>query len=117
MCHADVAPIPFHVNVPVSKGIFPRLATTHTCRNFTKIQEWAKAHTVGEWNFNLTREEAQQVISTASFDQSPDEDIEFLYPKFPGVSWFKYWKEHPDEAEQQRQKFGLDENGQPVDAL
>ncbi|GAB7336039.1 hypothetical protein MBLNU13_g08855t1 [Cladosporium sp. NU13] len=115
MCHADVAPIPFHVNVPVSKGIFPRLATTHTCRNFTKIQEWARDRTIGEWEFSLTKEKAQSVIKSAGFDQSPDEDIEFLYPKFPGVSWFKYWKSHPKEAEAERQRLGTDEFGQLVD--
>lgn len=115
MCHADVAAIPFHVNVPVSKGIFPRLATTHTCRNFTKIQEWARDHTIGEWEFSLTKERAQSVIKSAGFDQSPDEDIEFLYPKFPGVSWFKYWKSHPQEAEAERQRLGTDEFGRLVD--
>ncbi|KAL1963164.1 hypothetical protein VTN77DRAFT_8597 [Rasamsonia byssochlamydoides] len=84
MCHADVAPIPFHVNVPANQGIFPRLATTHTCRNFTKIQEWAKAHQAGRWNFSVTKEEAAEIIRTAADDQSPWEDIEFLWPHFPG---------------------------------
>ncbi|KAL1988632.1 hypothetical protein VTN96DRAFT_8332 [Rasamsonia emersonii] len=93
MCHADVAPIPFHVNVPASKGIFPRLATTHTCRNFTKIQEWAKAHHAGRWDFNLTPEQAEEIIQTAGFDQSPWEDVEFLWELFPGNTFFRHWRE------------------------
>ncbi|OJJ42509.1 hypothetical protein ASPZODRAFT_76693 [Penicilliopsis zonata CBS 506.65] len=94
MCHADVAPISFHINVPVSSGIFPRLATTHTCRNFTKVQEWARDHKAGEWNFSVSPEEAEQIIRTAGFDQSPLEDIEFLWPSFPGNTFFKHWQEN-----------------------
>ncbi|PVH76895.1 hypothetical protein DL98DRAFT_550845 [Cadophora sp. DSE1049] len=77
-----ISPVSFHVNVPKSTGIFPRLATTHTCRNFTKIQEWAKEHSAGEFKF------------LAGFDQSPEEDIEFLYDMFPGNKFFKHWREH-----------------------
>ncbi|BAE62512.1 unnamed protein product [Aspergillus oryzae RIB40] len=95
MCHADVSPIPFHINVPARKGIFPRLATTHTCRNFTKIQEWARERFAGEWRVELEPEEAQYVIDTAGFSQDPEEDIQFLYELFPGDKFFKYWREHP----------------------
>lgn len=94
MCHADVSPIPFHINVPANTGIFPRLATTHTCRNFTKIQEWSKEHWAGEWDFKLNKEKAQQIIEASGFDNSPEEEIEFLYKLFPGNKWFKYWREH-----------------------
>ena len=104
MCHADVSPISWHVNVPARKGIFPRLATTHTCRNFTKIQEWSREHFAGAWNYNITQDEAREIIRTAGFDQSPEEDIEFLYEQFPGDTWFRYWREHPKEAEEARKK-------------
>ncbi|PYI07694.1 hypothetical protein BO78DRAFT_366516 [Aspergillus sclerotiicarbonarius CBS 121057] len=94
MCHADVSPISFHVNVPAKTGIFPRLATTHTCRNFTKIQDWARHHEAGNWNFSLTRDEADEIVRTAGFDQSPLEDIEFLWELFPGNTFFKHWQEN-----------------------
>ncbi|KAH6721311.1 hypothetical protein BKA61DRAFT_567908 [Leptodontidium sp. MPI-SDFR-AT-0119] len=94
MCHADISPIPFHVNVPKSSGIFPRLATTHTCRNFTKIQEWSKEHSAGEFKFLLNEDEARETTETAGFDQSPEEDIEFLYGMFPGNKFFRHWREH-----------------------
>ncbi|KAL0937293.1 uncharacterized protein CTRU02_207024 [Colletotrichum truncatum] len=94
MCHSDVSPIPFHVNVPANIGIFPRLATTHTCRNFTKIQEWAKDRWAGDWDFNVNETKAQELIEASGFDNSPEEDIQFLWRLFPGNKWFKYWREH-----------------------
>ncbi|KAL4899979.1 hypothetical protein BDW74DRAFT_171071 [Aspergillus multicolor] len=94
MCHADISPIPFHVNVPASKGIFPRLATTHTCRNFTKIQEWARERFAGVWEVELEPEDAQRITETAGFSQDPEEDIQFLYELFPGNTFFEYWREH-----------------------
>jgi hypothetical protein len=97
MCHADVAPIPFHVNVPANFGIFPRLATTHTCRDFSKIQQWARDHSAGEWDFNVNPEKAQEIIDASGFDNSPEEDIQFLWRLFPGNLWFKYWRDHPLE--------------------
>jgi hypothetical protein len=101
MCHADISPIPFHVNMPKSSGVFPRLATIHTCRNFTKVQEWAKEHMAGDFKFLLEPEEAQHIIETAGFDQRPEEDIEFLYNSFPGNKFFEHWREHDvcDEGE------------------
>ncbi|KAF2771673.1 hypothetical protein EJ03DRAFT_308444 [Teratosphaeria nubilosa] len=104
MCHADVSPISFHINVPASTGIFPRLATTHTCRNFEKIQDWAKAHRARNWSFELSPEEVDRVIEAAGFDQSPLEDIEFLYDLFPGNTLFTYWREHSAEAEAARKR-------------
>ncbi|KAJ5726232.1 uncharacterized protein N7483_007589 [Penicillium malachiteum] len=95
MCHADVAPVSFHINIPASTGIFPRLATTHTCRNFTKIQDWARNQQAGDWNFSVTPLEAEEIIRTAGFDQSPLEDIQFLWPHFPGNKFFKHWQENP----------------------
>ncbi|KAJ0109998.1 uncharacterized protein J7T55_014800 [Diaporthe amygdali] len=96
MCHADVAPIPFHVNVPDKKGIFPRLATTHTCRNFDRIQQWAKDNWAGAWDFNLNPEKADEIIAASGFDNGPEEDIEFLWELFPGNPYFKHWREHTD---------------------
>ena len=94
MCHADVSPIPFHVNIPKAAGIFPRLATTHTCRDFGKIQQWAVDHSAGNWNFTLEPEQAKEIVETAGFDQSPEEDIQGLWALFPGNKFFRYWREH-----------------------
>ncbi|KAH7030008.1 hypothetical protein B0J12DRAFT_745274 [Macrophomina phaseolina] len=96
MCQADIAPIPFHVNVPFNRGIFPRLATTHTCRNFTKIQEWAKAHRAPEFDFMISDPvKLQKIIEESGFDHSPEEDMEGLYWMFPGNQFFQYWRDHP----------------------
>ncbi|KAM7195066.1 protein of unknown function (DUF3328) domain containing protein [Rhypophila sp. PSN 637] len=94
MCHADVSPIPFHVNVPDEKGIFPRLATTHTCRDFGKIQQWSRDHWAGEWDFKLNPEKAKEIIAGSGFDNAPEEDIEFLWALFPGNKFFRHWREH-----------------------
>jgi hypothetical protein len=80
MCHADVAPISFHVVQPpldrddIGRGIFPRLGTRHTCRKFDKIRDWAKAHYVGNWSPFLSVEEARRVAEEAGFDQGSMED-------------------------------------------
>lgn len=44
-------------------------------------------------------EEAEEIVRAAEFDQSPEEGIESLYWQFPGEMWFRYWREHPVEAE------------------
>jgi hypothetical protein len=98
MCHADVSPISFHVNLPENKGIFSRLATTHTCRNFEKLQDWAKSHSAGDYKYLLTPEQAQEVIDTAGFDQSPEEDIERFWPSFPGNLFFKHWRDAAEKS-------------------
>lgn len=95
MCHADISPIPWRVNIPANNVIIPRLSTTHTCRNFTRIQDWARENSAGKWNYNLSDEQAEEVIRLAGFDQGPGEDIEHLYKLFPGNKFFKYWREHP----------------------
>ena len=59
------------------------------------------------WDYNLTSEQAEEIIRTASVDQSPDEDIEFMYDQFPGNTWFRYWREHPEEAAEARKKVAL----------
>ncbi|KAI8949551.1 hypothetical protein F4801DRAFT_603236 [Xylaria longipes] len=107
MCHADISPIAWRLNVPVRKMIIPRLSTTHTCRNFSKIHEWARKHSAGDWNYNVTAEMADKIIRTAPDDQGPDEDIEDLYMSFPGDTFFRYWREHPEEAAQAREKAAI----------
>ena len=104
MCHADVSPIPFRINFPANQVIVPRLATTHTCRNFTKVQEWAKAHEAGAWNYNVTAKQAEEIMADSGFDNSPWEDIQDQYMAFPGNTYFKYWRDHPEEAEAARRK-------------
>lgn len=104
MCHADVSPIPFRVNVPANQVIVPRLSTTHTCRNFTKIQEWAKDHRAGRWNYNVTAQQAEEIIQSSGFNNAPWESIEDQYMAFPGNKFFKYWRDHPEEAEAAREK-------------
>lgn len=80
MCHADVAPVPFHVAEPPrgalgDVGIYPRLTTVHTCRKFDRIRDWALAHRAPPFRVSLTPEEAQRVKETAGFDQSAFEDL------------------------------------------
>ncbi|KAI0151866.1 hypothetical protein GGR57DRAFT_513842 [Xylariaceae sp. FL1272] len=104
MCHADISPVAWRLNVPIRKMIIPRLSTTHTCRNFSKIHEWAREHSAGDWNFNVTADIAEEILRTAPNDQGPDEDIEEFYMAFPGDTFFRYWREHPEEAAQARTK-------------
>ncbi|KAK4240933.1 hypothetical protein C8A03DRAFT_30900 [Achaetomium macrosporum] len=102
MCHADISPISWRVNMPGNHMIIPQLSTTHTCRNFTKVREWAEAHSAGEWNYRVPDDMLDDVVRTAGFDQAPDEDIQHLYKLFPGDTFFKYWRDHPAEAEAAR---------------
>ncbi|KAG9195013.1 hypothetical protein G6011_00133 [Alternaria panax] len=96
MCQADIAPVSFHVNIPFNRGIFPRLATTHTCRNFTKVQQWAKAHQAPEFDFMIDDPNTlQKIIDESGFDHSPEENMEGLYWMFPGNKYFKHWRDHP----------------------
>ncbi|KAK5994535.1 hypothetical protein PT974_05013 [Cladobotryum mycophilum] len=73
MCHADVAPIPFHVNVP----------------------QWARDNWAGDWDFHLNPEKAEEIITASGFDNAPEEDIEFLWRDFPGNQFFRHWRENP----------------------
>ena len=75
--------------------IAPRLATTHTCRNFSRIQDWAKAHHAGDIRVKITPEEAEEIVENSDFDMNPEEDIEFLWPDIPGNTFFKHWCDHP----------------------
>ncbi|PMD63757.1 uncharacterized protein K444DRAFT_626451 [Hyaloscypha bicolor E] len=109
MCHSDVSPVSWHLNMPKRNVIIPQLSTTHTCRNFTKIQEWAMENSAGDWNYMVdSKEAADEILRTAGFDQAPDEDMGSQYDKFPGDPFFKYWRDHPEEAAEARKKAGLD---------
>jgi hypothetical protein len=104
MCHADVSPVSWRVNIPGNHMVIPQLATTHTCRNFTLVQEWAREHSAGEWEYRVEDWELEGVLRAAGFDQGPGEDIERMYGLFPGDRYFKYWRDHPGEAEEARRK-------------
>ncbi|KJX97225.1 hypothetical protein TI39_contig523g00003 [Zymoseptoria brevis] len=98
-CNADVAPVSWHVNVPFNRGIYPRLASTHTCRDFSQIQKWAKEHKSADFQqriYNYT--ELQQVIDGTDIDHSTEEDLDDQYMLFPGDKYFKHWREHPYEG-------------------
>lgn len=45
MCHADIATIYFEW-IPEKEAITGNPATTHTCKNYDKVIEWARAHTL-----------------------------------------------------------------------
>jgi hypothetical protein len=45
MCSSDISAVPWKWVDEVHES-FPNSETEHTCRNFTKIHEWAKAHYV-----------------------------------------------------------------------
>lgn len=40
MCHADLSPLTTEWSEVLEKMV-PSFESSHTCRNFTKIQEWA----------------------------------------------------------------------------
>jgi hypothetical protein len=92
MCHGDISPISWHVNVPVSTGVFSRLATTHTCRDFSSIQQWAKDHSAGYFPLELEPEQINTILDNPPFDQSPWEDLEEFWWMFPGNKFFKHWR-------------------------
>ena len=51
MCEADVTPIVYQYSEKTGE-VMGRTGTLHQCRDFTKVQEWAKAHTAlgpGAW--------------------------------------------------------------------
>ncbi len=93
MCSADVSPISWRLNVPVGLVLAPQLETTHTCRNFTKIVEWAHEHEAADLRQILTEEERQDIIDNLPFDQSAWEDLSEFWPPFPGNKYFKQWQD------------------------
>lgn len=49
MCSADITPLPF-VWWRKYDQLMPASAVTHTCRDFSAIQDWAKEHTAGKFD-------------------------------------------------------------------
>ncbi|UJO20680.1 Cyclochlorotine biosynthesis protein O [Fulvia fulva] len=103
MCNADISPISWHVNVPFNRGIYPRLATTHTCKDFSQIQKWAAEHHAPSFEQRIYDfEELQRVIDDTDIDHSTEEDLQNQYWLFPGDKWFKHWREHTYHGEVSR---------------
>jgi len=94
MCHADVSPISWRLNVPVAQVLAPHLETTHTCRNFAKVVEWAKEHEAKDLRVHLTPEEISSILENPPFDQGPWEDLSSFWKMFPGNKFFKEWMEN-----------------------
>lgn len=49
MCHGDMTPLLVTKDREEQSGWRADLNTHHKCRNFTKLQEWVKAHVVEPW--------------------------------------------------------------------
>jgi hypothetical protein len=51
MCSADISMVPYQWS-DVVQGTRPMVNNMHTCRNYTKILEWAKERALGtrEWH-------------------------------------------------------------------
>ncbi|KAB5563094.1 hypothetical protein GE09DRAFT_1219675 [Coniochaeta sp. 2T2.1] len=103
MCNADVAPISWRLNVPVGRVLAPQLETTHTCRNFTKIVEWAREHEAKGLRQELTDREREAFLADPPFDQSPWEDQSGFWQAFPGNPFFKQWREGWNETAEGRE--------------
>lgn len=94
MCNADVSPNSWHINMPISSGVFPRIATTHTCRNFEKVQDWAKKHQVpASFDPLIPKDEIEKILNDPPADQLPWEDLTSVWWKFPGNKFFKEWRD------------------------
>ncbi|KAH8897419.1 hypothetical protein GQ53DRAFT_838034 [Thozetella sp. PMI_491] len=48
MCHGDISPLPFHIN-HINDNLVAELVTRHTCRDFGKIQQWARDRQAGDY--------------------------------------------------------------------
>lgn len=99
MCHGDVAPISWRLNVPTAKFLAAHLETTHVCRNFTKIREWGRAHEAKELRIELTPEEIKSILDDPPFDQNPWEDASSFWRDFPGNPFFKEWRNEEKEGQ------------------
>lgn len=49
MCHGDMSPLLVTIDPDEPLGRKADFNTHHMCRNFTKLQEWTKAHGVEDW--------------------------------------------------------------------
>jgi len=99
MCHADVSPISWRLNVPVATVLAPHLETTHTCRNFTKVVEWAKEHHADNLRVELTQDEIDAILKDPPFDQGPWEDLSRFWRDFPGNKFFREWRDNSSDME------------------
>lgn len=48
MCQSDITPMPFFYRES-DDNIYSSLETTHYCRNFEDIKDWAKQRQVTHW--------------------------------------------------------------------
>jgi len=103
MCNADVSPISWRLNVPVGRVLAPQLETTHSCRNFTKIVEWAREHEAKGLRQELTEDERRAFLADPPFDQSAWEDLSGFWAQFPGNTYFKQWQEGWNETQEGRE--------------
>lgn len=102
MCNADVSPITWRLNLPVGAVLAPNLETTHTCRNFSKIVEWARMHEATDLRQEVTQEERQEIIDNPPFDQTAWEDLSEFWAAFPGNTYFKQWQTGWNETDEGR---------------
>jgi hypothetical protein len=112
MCNADVSPISWRLNLPIGAVLAPNLETTHTCRNFSKIVEWARENEALDLRQAVTDEERQEIIDNPPFDQAAWEDLSEFWPSFPGNTYFKQWQNGWNETDEGRafwQQWKIDE--------
>jgi len=98
MCNVDVSPLTWRLNLPVGAVLAPNLETTHTCRNFSKIVEWAREHEALGLQQAVTEQERQDIIDNPPFDQTAWEDLSGFWPAFPGNKYFKQWQDGWNET-------------------
>lgn len=53
MCSSDITPITFHAVSKDDHHVFPNLATTHVCRDFDRLREYAKTRQVAAWKMDI----------------------------------------------------------------
>lgn len=53
MCSSDITPITFHFVSEEDHHVFPNLATTHICRDFDSLKEYAKTRQVEAWKMDI----------------------------------------------------------------
>ena len=51
-CQSDLTPLTYEPYEPKNTSI-PVFGTPHTCRNFTKIHEWAMENKALDWNASM----------------------------------------------------------------
>ena len=56
--------------------MMPRLDITHTCRNFSKIQEWAWARFVNTTNKKTRVDEDGRIVDYAGLGSNPGEHFQ-----------------------------------------